>query len=423
MLRPMSLGLRLEGRRASGEDPAAFLERVAAWLRARDDDPRPRISIQEDGGHLLLAAELHPGAEPLLIEATAEGVVLSANTGTAGPGYHRHVCGLARELTPELALEWALEEDETGFFATGDGEALEQQALDWMSAVAEQVSELAKEGMRGLALFMPVGHAYEHDGFAATVLGPRDEGWFAAVREDPRRAIDIFPWWGEGRDGRYFLELARVHMWLDVRWRAPLDDAERARRVRGASWIERAPALDPALPIPWDEQAEILALLGEDSLRATRAQLKVQSLAPGVRQAIGYRRRPVRVSLSGGWSMRIPGELAEKWEERGTWLAWDARRSLWFNSVTMQAEPGAPLPTTEETLAELPPLSGEEPLAFERGALRAVACFVVEEHEGSPLHRLEAHAAEGPHAAIGTVVLQDEDDREWALETWASLAR
>ena len=419
----MSLGLRLEARRNSGDDPAAFLESAAAWLGKRDDDPRPRVSIQEDAGHLLLAAELHPGAEPLLVEATGEGVVLSANTGTAGPGYHRHVCELARELAAALAIEWTLEEDETGFFATGDGEALEQHALDWMSAVAEQVSELAAEGMKGLALFMPIGHAYEHEGFAATVLGPRDAAWFAAVREDPRRAIDIFPWWSEGRTGRYFLELARVHMWLDVRWRAPLDDGERALLDRVATWIERAHAMDPALPIPWDEQAEILGLLGEESLRATRAQLKVQSLPPGVRQAIGYRRRPVRVSLSGGWTLRIPGELAEKWEERGTWVAWDARRSLWFNSVTMQAEPGAPPPTTEETLAELPPLSGDEPLSLARGALRGLACFVVEEHEGAPIHRLEAHAAEGPHAAIGTVVLHDETDREWALETWASLAR
>src|SRR5690606_40628736 len=61
--------------------------------------------IQEDGGHLLLAAELHPGAEPLLVEATGEGVVLSANTGTAGPGYHRHVCDLARELASALRSE------------------------------------------------------------------------------------------------------------------------------------------------------------------------------------------------------------------------------------------------------------------------------------------------------------------------------
>ena len=66
--------------------------------------------------------------------------------------------------------------------------------------------------MKGLALFMPIGHTYEHNSFAATVLGPRDAAWFATIRKDPRRAIDIFPWWSEKRTGRYFLELARVHM-------------------------------------------------------------------------------------------------------------------------------------------------------------------------------------------------------------------
>jgi len=418
----MSLGLRLEGRRDGGIDPAAFLERAARWLAERDDDPPPRTTITDEG-ELLLAAELHPGAEPLLLEAHDDSVVLSASTATAGPGYHRHVCALARELGAALGVEWIAHEDESGFFESGDGEALEKAALAWVGEVLAQVGELADRGMRGLALFMPVGHAYEHDGFAATVLGPRDEAWLRAAIADPKRAVDVFPWWSEGRDGRYYLDLARVHMWLEVRWRAPIDDEERATLDRVATWIERAHALDPALPIPWDEQAEILALLEEESLRATRAQLKAASLPPGMHRAIGYRRGPVRVSLSGGWSLRIPGELAERWDERGTWVGWDERRSVWFTSMTLQAAPGHPEPTTEETLAGLPPLTGDDLLTLERGDLHGVACFVTEEHEGQLLHRLEAHAAEGPHAAVGTIVLRDETDREWALDTWASLAR
>ena len=37
--------------------------------------------------------------------------------------------------------------------------------------------------------------------------------------------------------------------------------------------------------------------------------------------------------------------------------------------------------------------------------------------------RVEAHAAEGHHAAIGTIVYVDDADRDWALTTWASLTR
>lgn len=418
----MSLGLRLEGRRDAETEPAAFLERAARWLSERkDDDPQPRATIQDEGGELLLAVDLHPGAESLLLEAHDASVVLEANTGTAGPGYHRHVCALARALGEALGVEWTAHEDVSGFFESGDDEVLERAFLALLQSVAEQIRELSARGHRGLSLFMPMGHAYEHDGLVTTVLGPRDEAWLARAIEEPASANDIFPWWSEGRNGRYYLDLARVHMWLDVRWRPPLDDDERALLDRIATWIERAHALDAELPIPWEEQAEILALLGEESLRATRSQLKAAALPPGFKDPIGYRRRPVRVSLSGGWSLRIPGELAERWDERGTWVGWDERRSVWFTSMTLQAAPGHPEPTTEETLSGLPPLTGEDLLEMERDDLRGLACFVSEEHEGQLLHRLEAHAARGPHAAVGTIVLADEADRDWALETWGSL--
>jgi hypothetical protein len=231
----------------------------------------------------------------------------------------------------------------------------------------------------------------------------------------------VFAWWSPETNGRYFLGLALVRAWVDVRWRPPVDEAERALLDRVATWIERAHALDPDLSIPWDEQGQILALLGEESLRATRAQLKAHARSPGA--PIGYRRRPVRVTLSGEWSLRIPGELAERWEERGTWVAWDARRSVWFTSMTVQGEDGAPSPSTDATLAALPSLDGDDLLELERGELRGLARFVEDEHEGERVHRLEAHAAIGEHAAIGTIVFADDADREWALSTWGSLGR
>lgn len=417
----MILGLRLEGRR-DASDPAAFLERATRWLADHDAEPRPRVSLHDDDEHIFVAAELHPGAEPLILEASPDGAALSASTVSAGPGYHRHVCALAKALGEALGVEWTKHEDPSGFFTDEDEDALERAMLASVGEVTAQVLELVDRGQKGIALFMPMGHSYEHDGVIATVLGPRSEAWLRAVAEDPRRASDIFPWWGEGRTGRYFLDLARVHMWIDVRWRQPSNDEERELLERIATWIERAHAMDPELPIPWDEQAELLALLGEESLRATRAQLKAQSL-PAARRRVGYRRNPVRVTLSGGWTMRVPGELAERWEERGTWVAWDERRSVWFTSMTVQPAPGEPEPTTDETLAGLPPLTGDDPLALERGELRGLACFVEDTHEGEPILRLEAHAANGPHAAVGTIVLARESDREWALETWASLAR
>ncbi len=410
----MATGLSLAGRRSPG-DPSELLERAARWLAQRGGDPAPSVSVEE--GALVL--ELHPAAEPVIVTASEREVTLSASTLTAGPGYHRHVCELALALGAELGVEWAPEGDPSGWLRERDGAELERAFLEVLGDVARQILALAEAGKRGFSLFLPAGYAFEHDGFVATPVGPRDEAWLRAVADDPASGADVFAWWGAGEDARYFLGLARVRAWLDVRWRPPVGREERALLEQVASWIERAHALDPELAIPWEAQAELLALLGEESLRATRAQLKAHARAS--ERPIGYRRRPVRVTLSGGWSMRIPGELAERWEERGTWVAWDARRSVWFTSMTVRTEDGTPSPSTEATLSALPPLSGEELLELERGELRGLACFVEEEHEGERVHRLEAHAALGDQAAIGTIVFLDEADRDWALATWGSL--
>lgn len=390
----------------------ASLDALAAALEARDDDPRPALERTEDG--LLVA--LHPGAEPIALRARDGRVHLVANTATAGPGYHRHVVAVAEALD----VRWDPGGDElTGWRARRDPAALEEPFLDWLGATAAQILALADEGASGFALAMPAGVAYEHDELVATQLGPRSRAWLEAVRSDPRAGIDVFPWWAPERGAAYFRDLAMLDMWRSIRWRAPLTDEERAAMERVATWIEKAHGLDPSIELPWAEQSELLTCLDEASLRATRAHLKAQRLgAP----AIGYRRRAVRVELSGGWSLTVPGELAERWDERGTWVAWDAQRSVFFSSFTAQGE-GAASASTEATLDGMPPLDGDELLELERGELRGLAALSEVEEDGMPLYRLEAHAAIGPHAAVGTLVFVDAADREWALETWGSLDR
>ena len=116
--------------------------------------------------------------------------------------------------------------------------------------------------------------------------------------------------------------------------------------------------------------------------------------------------------------------MAERWEERGTWVAWDAKRSVWFTSMTVHRSDGSPTEGTEDTLAHLPPLEGDEILELERDVLHGFASFHVDEDDGGTLHhRLEAHAAVAHHAAVGTLVYIDPSDREWALTTWGSLDR
>jgi len=386
------------------------LDALADWLEARDDDPAP--AVERHPGALVV--DLHPAAAPVRITLDGARIALSASTVTAGPGYHRHVIALAEAMP---GVTWAEGGDDTGWRRARDDEALEGVFLDWLGAAVAQIVELGADGMSGFALAMPAGIAYEHDGLVATQLGPRDEAWVQRARVAPEDAVDVFPWWGPGRDAAYYRDLALGRMWQTIRWRPPLTEDERAAQEAAVTWIEKAHGLDPDRSLPWAEQSELLTYLEEDSLRATRAHLKAQELPP---PSIGYRRRPVRVEVSGGWHLTVPGELAERWDDRGTWVAWDETRSVFFNSFTAQGEGE---PTTEQTLASMPPLDGGEILELKADALRGYAALSEVEEDGRPMHRLEAHAAIGPHAAIGTLVFVEPTDREWALSTWGSLGR
>jgi hypothetical protein len=267
---------------------------------------------------------------------------------------------------------------------------------------------------------LPAGIEYTPSGMVATPLGPRDRAWLEQVRATPSAGRDVFPWWQTGRGAGYFAGLATALMWTEVRWRAPIDAAERALLDRIVTSIERAHGLDPSIELPWVEAAEIYELLGEDSLRATRAGVLAEAARKrGGKRRIGYRRDPVRVSLSGGWSLVIPGELAERWEDQSTWVGWDRTRTIWVSSMRAQGSR-----VTADVLAGLPALLGEgDLLRMERGPIVGHARFGPSEEDGKPVVVLRAHAACREHVALGTIILPEDADRTWALETWGTLDR
>ena len=407
---PMGVWLDLVGR----TDPASALARLTTALEARGLAATP---VQAEDGPAL-SVPLHPAAEPLVISATRTGVRAAIRTGTAGPGLHAHASELLGALGDELGIAWDPAGDPTGYFATRELARVEDALLAQLGELAREVLVLAGRGAADLALFLPDDVRFEHDGLLATPLGPRDRAWVERVARDPRQGIDVLAWWAPGEDAAYHRGRALAELWTEFRWRPPLDDRERAQHARVLASLERAYALDPELELPWRAWSELLQLTGEDSLRATRTHLRAERapLAP----PIGYRRRPVRVELSGGWSLRVPGTLATEWRERGTWVGWDAVRSVWFTSVTREGDGD----DTETTLAGLPELRGEgDTLAMERGPIRGAVRFGAHEEGGRTLSAMWAQAAAGRHAALGTFVLSGEDDRQLAMEIWGSLDR
>lgn len=391
-------------------DPPRALADLERAIVRHASELAPELEHAE--GEIRIA--LHPAAAPVRIAPVELRVVVEADTGTAGPGYHEEVRAVVDAAGVEAGVAWEKA-------PPAEARAVLEARLDaWLGTMAAEILEAARAGATGFAILLPEGVEYAHAGMLATPLGPRDRAWLERVRRSPSAGRDVFAWWDTGRGAGYFAGLARALGWTEARWRAPVDERERAVLDRIVTALERAHGLAPQLELPWVEAAEIYGLLGEDSLRATRAGVLAEAARRrGAQSAIGYRRGAVRVTLSGGWSLVVPGELAERWEPHGTWVGWDRQRTIWLSSMRAEG--------TEETaavLAGLPELPGEgDLLRMERGPIVGHARFATAEEDGKPVVVMRAHAACGPHVALGTIILPEDADRTWALETWGTLDR
>ena len=128
------------------------------------------------------------------------------------------------------------------------------------------------------------------------------------------------------------------------------------------------------------------------------------------------------MTLTGGWSITIPGEFAEEWEENGeTWSAWHGGRTIWFTCWSVQGENDEPL-EARAILDSRPPWPDEgEIIDYEDGPLIGRAVFAPYEEDGESMWNLKAYSAIDGAFALCNVFLHDRNDLPWALEVWKSL--
>lgn len=382
-----------------------------------------------------LEIEVHPAAEPLAITEHEGRIRLTAKTGTAGAGMHAWVVELIDQLEQRTGAPFDRKNarDPSHYVRTRDVGALLRFQASYLSEVSRRILELLESGHSSIALGMPEDVTFEHPDLSehavmATPLGPRGRDWLVAVRKDGNAGFDALPWSTPGLGADYHRGIAMGLAWTELRFRAPLDEAESALFDRILLHFERAYALDPEGPFDWSLWSEIFELRGEESLRATRTHLRAER--DRTRSKVGYRRSPVTVQVGGGWRLRVPGELATAWERDGrVWVAWDARRSLHVSTVTATgARTGV---STESTLAALvahdlkDASAPGETMLLKRGPIRGQATVRPQtlegKDEGPPWLEVRALSAVGPHGALGTFLVEREDDRVWALETWGTL--
>ena len=331
---------------------------------------------------------LHPAASPVRIAVLPDGdLEVTGETASIGPGYHAHVLASLAPVLDELEYVW--------IEPAGD---VQRATLDWLA------SELRAGATR---IGMPAERTFVVDAPILTALGPRDAAWREAVLADPARGADAFAWWdsGPGTDER---SRALLALWHDVPWREPLDDVERKLMGQVDVDLSAAHRANPELPLPWGAWAELLELVGSPE-RERIARLRARA-APG-EPPVGYRRYPMEIELSGGWTIVLPGGFAGQWEDdEASWWATDGERLVEFTSLTV------PDDTDSEQLlavaAERYPVVERITIGPVRGRAEATDADGVH-----VVHGLVAHA---PHVAIVTCKGKPAD-HAWALATWRSL--
>ncbi len=433
----MPIVLSLTGRLDPGDQRLTraqtrdWLARAAVWFEGVGDAVLDARLRRDADDRPVLLVDLHPASPAVEVRLGSSGKVrVTAVTSPTGPGYHQYLCGLLGQLAEDFGFAWLGDEstDPTGYFRSGDRSRVEHYFLRWLAGACAKSPR---------SVGLPAGHGFTYPAEVLTPLGPRTAAWAATVAAEPHRGGDFFPWWGPELDAAFYRGRALYRLWCDFPWRPPLTDAEGEMTDQIANDLATAFKLDPGSELPWSEWLELLWAIEDDArgerfcVTPTDTVLSVElwkraGPAPTVpgSERIGYRRYPVRVTLDGGWSVRVPGSFATEWDEERNWTGWDRTRTVWFRRVGF-TKPDGTTPTTAEAVevarATLP--EGEAVPALDAGSVRGTAVFGPVDEDGRTVWRLSGVAATAGELAVCNVYCESPSDRDWAVETWLSLRR
>jgi hypothetical protein len=383
------------------------------WTRRTDD--------ATTGSRLLVS--LHPAAPELVLTAQDGGrVTATAVTSPVGPGYHTFACRLLRQLGEEIGIAWASPDapepsrDPTGHFASGDRHDAERGHLGWLGATLARAAAARRTAPPAIHLGTPAGVRYTVDAALATPLGPRDDEWLARAASAPtrgRRRLALV----HRHDGRrYRLLRALSLMWLEVRWRRPVDNAERGTLEEALRLLHRAYPLDPSLPYPWREWLELAGLTGTSDPNATLVEERAAAVDPAT-PLVGYRRQQVTIAHE-GWSLTVPGTFAERRTSEEWWGGEGGRR------ITLAAVPtgtsDGPM-SADAFLGQVAGHLGEGALDHRAGEVVGRARMGTDDTSGITIGLVEGYVAVRGSGAAIRVEFADPADWHWALDQWRSL--
>jgi hypothetical protein len=244
-----------------------------------------------------------------------------------------------------------------------------------------------------------------------TLTGERPLAWFrdlagAGDHELEAAAAGYFCWWEEGLTALTWRNLGTVTLWMDVRWSPAADEAEARDMLNALGAFNRAAALDPRVSLPEREILELKAL----------AAGEVDPAAAPRPDGIGYRRGLWSFDIAGGWTLKAPGWLHERWDEaENATVLWSGWREIWATTMSL-SPPRAP------TRADIEKRLRPDSFVIEHEGL--IGCANVEPFEddnGTPLLRLQGQIRAAGGAAVLTIIVPDEAELAWAKGVFESV--
>jgi hypothetical protein len=422
----MSVGLLLRAKLkrnflsklAATKSPNQLLKEIEQWALGYCQDLRATTYIGQRDANPTLFCRLHPAAEDLEISFIEDGqLTVSANTSSAGPGYHTFVCDMLHKLGDRFRLQWEEPneeyQDETGYFHSGDSQHLFAQMSTWIKTIASCFFDGTLKDQHAIRLAMPLDVGFTWEAAAITPLGPRDDDWLQKTAEDGYKGQDFFAWWNPGLNAEYFLRRALVKIWADVRWRFPVNNHERQTLSYVADSLKTAYELDATLTYPWAEWSEILRYLD----RIDDEHQFVHDRAGTTQPTMGYRRHDVTVQLPGNWWVSVPGSFGDfQPDENHNYFALDPPREVWVTSYTFKGDLPALLQSQRDEIRKK-----ESVLVHEAQNYIAWAEIKSQADKGKEWFTLTSSNVGLGNRAVCTVVFMNPEDRDWAIRVWKSL--
>ncbi len=283
--------------------------------------------------------------------------------------------------------------------------------LEWLKQVAEYFNSLTD--YTKLMLSMPLDYYVEGDYYAISSLGYWNKEWFERINQ--KNIIDLyddgaafFPWWNKGFDSEFFLKSALVTAWVDLDWRTAFSDEDQKKCEFVIDCFNEAKRLNFEIELPLKEIEQIRQNLDKS----------LYPSAPNP-EGIGFKKRFMKRNLTGKWTGLIPGYFyCDMENDQSTIVYWFNDRTIRGSSYEISGKDGKVI-SADKILNDQPTREGL--IYFDDGTQKGWAEITQNQENVEEYWMLSGRMAIPGHLILVTICYKNENDWDWAIETWKTV--